>query len=253
LDAAYGRQFRGASLGVLNGERVPMTKVMREFCQPDIQFEQTPIGWRLNTQRKLNEDLTHVRVTQAVFPNTFVIPLSETITITQMHMAVDDTHNYWYAFFTSFADPLDKEAMRNQRLEAVNLPDYIPKSGAHNNWGFSAEEQRTTTFLGMGESDINVHDQWACESMGAIQDRTQEHLGTSDKVIMANRRMLIKAIESVQAGGPAPGLADAAIAGTRHGPDTVDGIAPSGDTANWWQNAVAKKRTDAPWNASLGT
>jgi phthalate 4,5-dioxygenase oxygenase subunit len=40
----------------------------------------------------------------------------------------------------------------------------------------------------MGEEDINVHDQWAVESMGAIQDRTREHLGTSDKVIMANRR-----------------------------------------------------------------
>ncbi len=251
LDAAYGRQFRGASLGVLNGERVPMTKVMREFCQPDIQFESTDLGWRLNTQRRLNDELTHVRVTQAIFPNTFVIPLSETITITQMHMAVDDTHNYWYAFFTSFADPLDKEAMRNQRLEAVSLPDYIPKAGQHNNWGFNAEEQRTATFLGMGESDINVHDQWACESMGAIQDRTQEHLGTSDKVIMANRRMLIKAIESVQAGGPAPGLANPVVAGSRHGPDTVDGIAPSSDTASWWQNAVAKKRADAPWPAAI--
>ena len=56
----------------------------------------------------------------------------------------------------------------------------------------------------MGEDDINVHDQWAVESMGAIQDRTREHLGTSDKVIMANRRMLLKAIETVQAGGAAP-------------------------------------------------
>jgi hypothetical protein len=55
----------------------------------------------------------------------------------------------------------------------------------------------------MGEEDINVHDQWAVESMGAIQDRTREHLGTSDKVIMANRRMLLKAIETVQAGGVA--------------------------------------------------
>ena len=32
-------------------------------------------------------------------------------------------------------------------------------------------------------ADINVHDQWACESMGAIQDRTREHLGQSDKAI----------------------------------------------------------------------
>ncbi|MCD6665641.1 MAG: hypothetical protein LT081_06135, partial [Hydrogenophaga sp.] len=45
------------------------------------------------------------------------------------------------------------------------------------------------TYLGMGEDDINVHDQWACESMGAIQDRTREHLGTTDKVIMAHRRL----------------------------------------------------------------
>ena len=27
------------------------------------------------------------------------------------------------------------------------------------------------TFLGMGEDDINVHDQWAVESMGACQGR----------------------------------------------------------------------------------
>ena len=42
-----------------------------------------------------------------------------------------------YAVFTSFADPVNKVAMRNQRLEAVSLPDYIPKSGRHNNWGFN--------------------------------------------------------------------------------------------------------------------
>ena len=74
---------------------------------------------------------------------------------------VGDTHNYWYAIFTSFTDPVDRETMRAQRLEAVTLPDYIPKSGRHNNWGFNAEEQMSRTYLGMGESDINVHDQWA--------------------------------------------------------------------------------------------
>ena len=115
-----------------------------------------------------------------------------------MHVPVDDTRTYWYSVFTSFAGPVDKEAMRNQRLQFISLPDYVPKSGRHNNWGFNAGEQRSTTYLGMGEDDINVHDQWAVESMGAIQDRTREHLGTSDKVIMANRRLLLKAIESVQ-------------------------------------------------------
>ena len=91
--------------------------------------------------------------------------------------------------------------MRNQRLAAVTLPDYIPKSGHHNQWGFNPEEQQNRTYLGMGEDDINVHDQWACESMGAIQDRTREHLGSTDKVIMANRRMLLQAMDTVEQGG----------------------------------------------------
>ena len=135
--------------------------------------------------RRIDAATMHVRVTQSVFPQAFVIPLSETMTITQFHMPVDDTHTYWYSIFTSFADPIDKEAMRRPRLAVVDLPGYIPKSGRHNDWGFDPEDQRSRTFLGMGEDDINVHDQWAVESMGAIQDRTREHLGTSDKVIIS--------------------------------------------------------------------
>jgi hypothetical protein len=38
-------------------------------------------------------------------------------------------------------------------------------------------------------ADINVHDQWAVESMGRIQDRTREHLGQSDKAIVEYRRL----------------------------------------------------------------
>lgn len=248
---AAGKQFRSASAGEYHGERWPMTRIMREFHQPDISTEPRPWGLQLTALRPMTPELTHVRITQAVFPHTFVIPLSETLTITQMHVPVDDMHTYWYSVFTSFAGPVDKEAMRNQRLQFISLPDYTPKSGRHNQWGFNAEEQRTTTYLGMGEEDINVHDQWACESMGAIQNRTREHLGTSDKVIMANRRMLLKAIETVQAGGVAPGVADPHLAQQMVGPDTVDGIAPAGTWSTWWVEQVRKKNAGAAWRAPL--
>ena len=244
---AAGKQFRSASAGAIGGERWPMTRIMREFYQPEISFEPTPWGMQLTALRPMTRDLTHVRVTHAVFPHTFVIPLSETLTITQMHVAVDDMRTYWYSVFTSFAGPVDKEAMREQRLRYIELPDYIPKAGRHNQWGFDPEEQRTRTYLGMGEDDINVHDQWAVESMGPIQDRTREHLGTSDKVIMANRRMLLSAIEAVLAGGTAPGVGDAALATRMAGPDTVDGIAPAGTWAAWWREQVRAKRAGAPW------
>lgn len=247
LDGSYGKQFRGASAGDIGGERWPMTKVMREFAQPEISFTAQPWGLQLTALRPMTEALTHVRVTNDVFPQTFVIPLSETMTITQMHVPVDDTHNYWYAFFTSFDAPVDKATMRQQRQKAVTLPDYIPKAGRWNQWGFNPEEQQKRTFLGMGEDDINVHDQWACESMGAVQDRTREHLGTTDKVIMAHRRLLLQAMDTVAQGGPPPGIGDPAQAAAIGGPDTVDGIAPAQGWQDWWQTAARAKREAAPW------
>jgi phthalate 4,5-dioxygenase len=248
LEQTYGRQFRAASVGEVDGERWPMTRVMREFCSPEIRHEEVAPGLtRLTTLRLMNDRLTHVRVTHAAFPHTFVIPLSETLTITQMHVPVDDTRTYWWSFFTSFGAPLDKETMRQQRLAHMTLPDYVPKHGRHDGWNFNPEEQRTRTYLGMGEEDINLHDQWAVESMGAIQDRTREHLGTSDKVIMANRRLLLKAIETVQAGGTPPMVLQPEQAAAMQGPDTIDCIAPAERWQAFWQEAAAAKRAGAPW------
>ena len=251
-DNAAGKQFRSASAGDFGGERWPMTRVMREFHRPDIRFEPRPWGLQITTLRPMTPELTHVRITHGIFPHTFVIPLSETLTITQMHVPIDDTHTYWYAFFTSFDKPVDKAAMREQRARFIPGPDFIPKTGRHNGWGFDPEEQRNSTFLGMGEDDINVHDQWAVESMGAIQDRTREHLGTTDKVIMANRRLLLAAIETVASGGKPPGMGDADLHGQMSGPDTVDGIAPAGQWPQWWLEQNQAKRAQAPWIAQAG-
>ena len=246
-DNPAGKQFRSASAGALDGQKWPMTRIMREFAQPEIALDNTPWGLQLTALRHISDTQTHVRVTQAIFPASFVIPLSETMTITQIHVPVSNTQTYWYSFFTSFATPLDKPAMRAQRQQFVSLPDYLPKAGRHNGWGFDAQEQISATYLGMGEEDINVHDQWAVESMGAVQDRTREHLGTTDKAIMANRRMLLKAIDSVHNGGVAPGVADAAQAAHMVGPDTVDGIAPAAQWSDWWQNTAKAKRNGAGW------
>jgi phthalate 4,5-dioxygenase len=246
-DNASGKQFRSASAGEVDGAHWPMTRVMRELHRPDISWEPTPSGMRLTALRRLSDTTTHVRVTNAIFPHTFVIPLSETMTITQMHLPVDDTHTYWFSIFTSFTGPVDKAAMRAQRLQYISLPDYVPLADRANAWGFNAAEQQTGTYLGMGEDDINVHDQWAVESMGAVQDRTREHLATSDRVIIANRRALQKAIETVQAGAAAPGVADSALAAHMTGPDTIDGFAPAAGWEAWWRAQADKKRAAATW------
>lgn len=247
VDGQEGKQFRGASAGDVNGEKWPMTRVMRECFRPEIRLSNTSVGFEITTLRRISDALTHVRVTQALFPHTFVIPLSETITITQCHVPIDDTCTHWYTIFTSYGAPLDQAQMRAQRQQTITLPDYKPNVGAHNQWGFNAAKH-ADTYLGMGD-DINVHDQWAVESPGAISDRTREHLGTSDKVIMAYRRWLAQSIDAAAA-EPQPGPTEPAQLAPKQRARTFDGIEPSGDWAATWVAKEAARSMAAPWRGA---
>ena len=245
--AAYGKQFRSAS----SDSQLPMTRVMRDFHCPQISVENTDYGLRLTALRQLDDARTHVRITNLLFPQAFVIPLSDEIAITQYHVPVDDGNNYWYAFFTSFGKPIDKALMRAQRLELYELPDYRSRRHRGNDYGFDAHEQRTQTYTGMG-ADINVHDQWAIESQGRVQDRTREHLATSDRAIAANRRLLNKAIDAVEQGGTPPMVLDAAAAAALRGPATVDGISATERWPQYWREVDARRRAGCAWWTASG-
>ena len=237
--AVYGRQFRAATIGA----DIPMTRLMRDVPNPVLDYKETTYGLQISTMRAINENVVHGRVTNMLFPHAFVIPLSREMTITQWHVPIDDTHCYWYAIFTSFGAPVDKAVMRAQRLQAHTLPDYVPMAGRANDWGYDPDEQAAETFTGMGQ-DINVHDQWAVESMGAIADRTKEHLGYSDRIITAARRMIFRAIDDVGEGRDPPGVRDV---GDLHGPGTIDAVGPADDWDRYWQDQEAGRRRATPW------
>ena len=240
----YGKLFRDKAID----SDMPMTRIMREFPRPRIEVEPTEFGMRLITLRRISDANTHVRVTNLVFPNAFTIPMSSEMTITQWHVPIDDTRHYWYAIFTSFGAPVDKDEMRRQRLALYELPDYIPRKNKSNDYGFDPNEQEHETYTGMG-TDINVHDQWACESMGPIQDRTREHLGQSDKAITAYRRILRGAIEAAGNGGKLLMVLDAGAAAKITGPAAIDGIGPSADWQGYWRKTDAARREAAGWAA----
>jgi phenylpropionate dioxygenase-like ring-hydroxylating dioxygenase large terminal subunit len=241
---AYGKQFRGVSAD----SDMPLTKVLRDYDRPAIEVERTDFGLRIIALRKINEQHTHVRITNQVFPHAVVIPMSTEMTITQWHVPVDDGNCYWYAIFTSFGRPVNKAQMRMQRLELYELPNYRSRKNRSNNYGFDPEEQAGETYTGMGH-DINVHDQWAVESMGRIQNRTREHLGQSDKAITAYRRLLRQSIEQV-AKGERP-VIDPAEAASLRGPLTMDGIGPSAGWQDHWKAVDLKRRREAEWPGSV--
>jgi phenylpropionate dioxygenase-like ring-hydroxylating dioxygenase large terminal subunit len=239
---AYGKQFRDASMD----SDIPMTQVMREHGRPAIEVVETEWGLKILTTRDLGNGKTHVRVTNQVFPHAITIPLSQEMMLTQWHVPVDDENCYWYTVFTSFGQPIDKAAMRAQRLQVYELPDYRSKKNRTNDYGFDPHEQAHKTYTGMGE-DINVHDQWAVESLGRIQDRTREHLGHSDKAISAYRRLLKRSIEQVKR-GESPVLAVGAEEAARlRGPLTIDGIAATAALATYPVDADRRRREGAAW------
>ena len=241
---AYGRQFRDSTMGA----DMPMTRLLRDHARPQIEVQTTPYGLRIAALRQINDAEQHIRVTNLAFPHAFVIPMSREMTITQWHVPVDDTHCYWYAIFTSFGAAVDRAQMRAQRLKTYALPDYVARTNRHNDYGYDPHEQQSRSYTGMGD-DINVHDQWAVESMGPIQDRTREHLGASDKAIAAYRRLLLRAIRDVDE-GRTPLLADDGAAQLR-GPASIDAIGPVTGWQAHWQALDEHRRAAAPWDAAL--
>lgn len=242
--ASYGKQFRGRPLD----SDLPISKVLREHDRPEITVAKTDYGMRLVTLRRIDERQTHGRSTHILFPQAFVIPMNAEMTITQWHVPVDDFGCYWYSIFTSFTAPVDKKTMREQRLKTYPAPDYKPIHHRGNGWGFDAEQQRKATYTGMG-FDINIHDQFACESPGRIADRTRENLGSTDKGIVLYRRLLVDAIQKTAQGGKTLMMLDEPAARALTGPAAIDGIGPTGRWDDYWQEADDARRRSAPWSA----
>jgi hypothetical protein len=101
-------------------------------------------------------------------------------------------------------------------------PDYIRKAEKHagrdpedgettirhrtraNDWLIDRQAQRTKTYTGI--TGLNTQDLAVQEAMGPIVPRWREHLGSTDKAIIAMRRLLLDAIDIVAAGGDPPGV-----------------------------------------------
>jgi phthalate 4,5-dioxygenase oxygenase subunit len=85
-----------------------------------------------------------------------------------------------------------------------------------NDYLIDREAQRTESFTGI--AGIHQQDQAVTESMGPIYDRTQEHLGSSDAMVIRTRRRAINAARAFRdEGAVPPGVDDPAVYRHRSG------------------------------------
>src|SRR5205085_6129693 len=84
------------------------------------------------------------------------------------------------------------------------LPDGRLKRNAQNDFLINRDLQARQSFSGI--EGINTQDVAVQEGMGPIADRSEEHLGSTDRAIVQMRRLLLEATRTVEAGGRPRGV-----------------------------------------------
>ena len=181
------------------GSTATDNKLLGEDIAPTIDVEVTDYGLRIYTLRDAGRDKRYIRITNFVMPNLSVFGGSTAGAgySIHWHVPIDGTHHWKYIFAFSREKPLDEFMRTRSRTELT--ADYRLTRNGSNRYQQDRESMKTQTFTGMGVN-FQAHDAFATESQGPVQDRTAEHPVTSDKAIIAARKLLLNGIKSAQDG-----------------------------------------------------
>ncbi|HSB40480.1 MAG TPA: Rieske 2Fe-2S domain-containing protein [Methylomirabilota bacterium] len=182
---------------------------------PVLELDVTDYGYRYAGLRPLGENETHVRAYHFILPFHQIRParIGESArgnsgASGHIWVPMDDETTMVYNWEHSVTDPLSDEERLERRLGNgpldVDQTTFRGKRNRGNNYLLDRRVQKTETFTGI--DGINVQDRAIQESMGAIVDRTKEHLGPADRAVIQARRLLLQATRTVEAGGTPPGV-----------------------------------------------
>ena len=217
---------------------------------PTIDVEETDYGYYYVSKRAAPEGGQFVRVYQYMLPSQQMRP---NFTNTRSPAAgrnevarydghiwvpIDDGQTFVYNWMCGYGerDRLDPEYV--EQLEAGygrGKDDYIPgtfrlKASPANDYFIDREVQKTQTFTGI--KGVNTQDLALQEEMGAITNRSLEFLGSSDTAIIALRKVLTAATQSVEKGETPRGTDPSAYRDAH----PYDGVVPEGAD---WRDAFA--------------
>lgn len=184
---------------VVPGSDATDNTLLKKDIAPSIDVELTDYGLRIYSVRESEPGTRYLRVTNFVMPNLSAFggsTVGEGYAV-HWHVPIDDFSHWKYIFMFSRERALAPELIEKNRAEVT--PAYEPIRRADNRYQQDRDSMATKSFTGMG-FNFQAHDAFATESQGAIQDRTEEHLVSSDKAIVAARKLLLRAMADVAEG-----------------------------------------------------
>ena len=191
---------------------------------PAYDVADTDFGVMYGAHRPAEADTEYWRIANFLFPFYAMVPtgvLGLEVRV-RAWIPMDDGHTL--ALTVSHGQP---PAARMAGRQVVGPPEVLPNTtdwygrfrcaaSPDNDYLIDRKAQRSTSYTGIGS--IFLQDQAVTESMGEIYDRTQEHLGTSDAMVIRTRKRLIDAAKALRDRGTVPpGVDDPRVYAVRSG------------------------------------
>jgi phthalate 4,5-dioxygenase len=181
---------------------------------PKIDVERTDYGYRYVSTRKVDEG-NYFRVYHYVMPSQQLrasiigyegVRNKPARLDGHIWTPIDDYTTFVYNVMCAphAEDVLDPEAVeKREKAAGRGKDDTIPgtfrlKRNQSNDYFIDRQMQKTQNFTGI--VGVNTQDFALQEGMGPICDRSKEFLGTSDKAIVALRRLLLEAVAANEKG-----------------------------------------------------
>ncbi len=181
------------------GQKFGRGKPVLQDLAAEYETEETDFGVRMIATRTQPDPKEHyVRVSSFVMPVEVWVPVFNREI--HMYVPINDTRTWRYdlGYLNRPVKPEDVH-----RRSSIG-PDYRKTPNLSNDYLQDPEMIRNQNFTGIKE--IMVQDACATETMSytGIFDRTQEHLGVSDKAIIAMRNYLLRTVKAFERGEEPP-------------------------------------------------
>ncbi|MPY71134.1 MAG: Rieske 2Fe-2S domain-containing protein [Alphaproteobacteria bacterium] len=203
--------------GDLKSDPLHVSRGAQFTASTETRFEvvETDGGMVIGVRRPAEEGQLYWRITQWVMPfHTMIPPYGDNALNGHAWVPVDDHTVMTWCFThhpTRDLTGAELETMRNGGGIHVKLipGTHRPAVNRGNDYMIDRAAQSGGRSLS-GVSGISMQDAAVQESQGAIQDRTREHLVSTDRAIILARRRMRRAAEAVAAGKAPDGIGPAA-------------------------------------------
>jgi phthalate 4,5-dioxygenase oxygenase subunit len=188
---------------------------LKKDGRPRFEVVESDAGLYIGARRNADDERYYWRITQYVMPwYTIIPPFGEHLIGAHAWVPIDDETCWAWSINYHPLREISAEEHRvmssGSGIHCVYKPGtYEPVADASNDYLIDRAAQRAKKSFS-GVAGIAMQDASLQESMGPIQDRTKERLGTSDSGIIMARQRLLRAAKALADGTPPPGLEPAA-------------------------------------------